>query len=229
MKKWYLSLLLLAACQPMLIVVGSPYQRYDHNRTQPVSMPSKGSTLVANEAYIPVGSNDFPRLVANVPSTDGLPVANLVPVFTGVPLPLASALVSSGRSDQDDLLDYLGSGPEGEHGVEPPSTAGELTEITKAEYKKVIELLTSKELLRSKEQIIKWAKNSDIPKKHLVSKWVDPRYLSISFEEALAVQYKEFWFLLYRLPERESFSRLVVIPIPIKEQDFCRKGATCQQ
>jgi hypothetical protein len=210
MKKWYLSLLLLAACQPMLIVVGSPYQRYDHNRTQPVSMPSKGSTLVANEAYIPVGSN-------------------LVPVFTGVPLPLASALVSSGRSDQDDLLDYLGSGPEGEHGVEPPSTAGELTEITKAEYKKVIELLTSKELLRSKEQIIKWAKNSDIPKKHLVSKWVDPRYLSISFEEALAVQYKEFWFLLYRLPERESFSRLVVIPIPIKEQDFCRKGATCQQ
>jgi hypothetical protein len=226
MQKWSLSLLaLFTACEPTLIVVGSPCQRYDHNRTQPLSLPSQGSTIVTTKVYIPFGSEDFPKLEANTPSLDGLPIANLVPTFTGVPLPLSTAPALNGKSDYDDLLDYLSSGPEADHGVEPPSTAGELTEKTKTKYKRILELLTSDQLLRSDEATIReWAKNSSIRRKHIVSQWVESRYSADSFQNALGIQFGDFWFLFYRLPERESFSRLVVVPLPIKKQDFSGKA-----
>jgi hypothetical protein len=221
MKRWCLLLLLfVASCKPPPLIMGSPYQRYDHNRTQPVSLPSQGDTMVLKRTYIPFGSDEFPKLEQGAPAPDGLPAANLVPVFTGVPLPLSTSEVADGKNDFDDLVDYLGSGPEADHGVQPPAMTGEFTGKTKEKYRQILELLVS---ANDEAKVNAWIEKNSIPKKQIASEWVDSRYSADSFHNRLAIQFEDFWFLLYRLDGHESFSRLVVVPTPIKKNNRADK------
>ena len=115
------------------VVIGSPYERYDHNRTLPIAIAGlvdlgclAGQGL-RDEVYVPYGSGYFPtaEYVGRSPGRDQLPAANLVPIFTGVSLPLSSVAQGNGESDRDDLIDFLAQGPLAKDGVERGATMGD--------------------------------------------------------------------------------------------------------
>lgn len=219
--------LVAAGCGSVTVLsLGPPVDRYDHNRTRPVSVPaSEGARAIrlTNEALAPQGSAAFPRLdaVGGRPA-DGLPAANLTPVFTGVPLPLSAEPAPGGRGDRDDLVDFLASGPNAQAGVEPPDTQGNLAAAERC-YAPVLELLASPaRLARSRPGIVEWATCCEVAFADVV---VDSRYPPAAFAEVVAFRYRRYWFALYRFPRSEAFSRVVVAPVKITRQDFEAKTA----
>jgi hypothetical protein len=205
-------------------VIGSPYERYDHNRTRQIVISSSESDIKSKEApvdevYIPFGSDYFPKAhYQNVrDEADGLPAANVVPVFTGVSLPLSSSPVKNGRSDKEDLLDYLAEGPLAQTGVEPSATMGDVVAVGMA-YKPILEILESKEQLSAeKKQLIEKMSAFCISPADTV---IDSRYRMRAFADVLGLRHEHFWFILFKLPGKSYYSRLVVVPIKIEGQDF---------
>jgi hypothetical protein len=213
------------SCTHKVAMIGSPYERYDHNRTQKIVITMRNdtdktiTTSVVDEVYIPSGSAYFPtaQYKERGSEVDNLPVANVVPIFTGVSLPLSSAPAKEGSSDREDIIDFLAEGPYAQAGVLLGETMGDIksAEIT---YKPVLDLLGSKEQLTGeREQIIERLSHLDI---NFADEIIDSRYRLRSFADVLALRYEKFWFILYKLPNNNYYSRLVVVPAKIKGQDF---------
>ncbi len=208
-----------------VVIISSPYERYDHNRTQNIIITWHDGTDkmmirdVVDEVYIPSGSVYFPTAQYKDASnkSDSLPAANIVPVFTGVSLPLASVSIREGRSDREDIIDFLAEGPYAQTGIQAGETMGDRksTEIT---YKLILDFLVSKEQLSGgREQI---TERLSYLKVDFADEVIDSRYRLRSFADVLAVCYDKFWFVLYKLPGKNYYSRLVVVPAKIKGQDF---------
>lgn len=199
------------------LIVGSPYERYDHNRTQKlVTAPTQAGTNIDRvEIYSPFGSALFPRAqLAGAESSDSLPGANVVPVFTGVPLPLSTAAVASEISDRDDLLNFLARPLHA--GVKRPRGAIDLKGVADA-YRPLLEFLESKDDLSGTwQQVIARLRSRRIlefRQRDIARRIRDPRYdLDNSFTEVLAFRVRPFWFVLYRVRGYSHFSRLVVVP-----------------
>ena len=136
-------MLVLAGCQqpaalvlhqaPLVLHMGPPHERYDHNRTRRIvslAIRQGQPTKVIEEVYTPGGHDAFPsaRYEPSVTASDGLPVAGVVPIFTGVPLPLSTTASDGGRSDHDDLIDFLAEGPDAQRGIAPGDTMGDIRE-----------------------------------------------------------------------------------------------------
>jgi len=200
-----------SGCTPKLVVMSSPYERYDHNRTQKIIITSSDWTdriltrAVIDEVYIPSGSSYFPtaQYAEGDIKTDSLPAADVVPIFTGVPLPLSNASVIEGRSDREDIIDFLAEGPYAKTAVQPSETIGDTgsAEIT---YKPILDFLSSKEhLAGGRKQIIERLSSLDVD---FADEVIDSRYSLSSFQDVLAFRYDKFWFILYKLPDSNSFS-----------------------
>jgi hypothetical protein len=223
--------IVVAGCvtQPALIRIGAPYDRYDHNRGRPIVIergPADARPRVDDRTYTPRGG-DFPKATqaSGAPAGDGLPVANIVPVFTGVPLPLSSASVEGTPSDRDDLVDYLAAGPLAQDGVKPSGMPGDRQEAA-LRYKVVLDLLANPDMIRGDvAQIEQWASARGISTSKRV---LDSRYRMTAFKSngVVALYCDGFWFVLYQLPPPTppSFSRLVVVPIATRGQDFDEKS-----
>lgn len=227
-RSWGVGLVLVAVavggCGRTVLAIGSPFDRYDHNRTRPLQGAGPAGTIrLTDEMLAVTGSAVFPRLhMAGGSSADSLPAANLVPVFTGVALPLSAAPVPGARSDHDDLVDFLGAGPNAHAGVEPGDMAGAIAAVTARCYADVLTLLSSPAGLGAGAKGVRaWAACCDVT---FADEVVDPRYRSGAFDEVTAFRYRQFWFVLYRLPDAAAFSRLVVAPVPITRQDFGQKA-----
>src|SRR5262249_43563126 len=145
---WLGIALALVGCYhqpPLVLHMGPPQDRYDHNRTRLIVSPAVREgrpTKVIEEAYTPGGHTAFPsvRYEPVVAAADGVPVAGMVPVFTGVPLPLSNTASDGGHSDRDDLIDFLAEGPDAQRGIAPGDTMGDIRE-TEMRYQALLELL----------------------------------------------------------------------------------------
>lgn len=219
------SLLVLAvgmgACcrrPPTVIHMAAPQDRYDHNRAQQIVSPAIRDgkpTRVTDEVYTPLGRESFPTVhfVSGSPSSDGVPVAGLVPVFTGVPLPLSA---DGNPSDRDDLIDFLAQGPDAQGGIEPAEMPGAIKE-TERHFKAVLDLLSSAQQLGGAKGVQDWAATRDVTWTQAV---VDSRYRVSAFADRIAVYCDHFWFVMYRLPDQDHLTRLVVLPEHTTRQDF---------
>ncbi len=221
-------LFLVVGCTTIAVHMGSPYDRYDHNRTRaiitPIDTGSKETVtrVLGDEAYRPSGSDYFPRakFAESDISTDTLPAANVVPLFTGVPLPLSSIPVKDERSDRDDLIDFLAEGPDAQVGVQPGDTMGD-TKSTQIAYAPVLEFLGSSERLSGgRNQVVRRLSGINVV---FADEVVDSRYRLRAFADVLAFRFEKFWFILYQLPHNDRYSRLVVVPERGKAQDFPAK------
>jgi hypothetical protein len=219
---------LVAGCAAKVVHVGSPYDRYDHNRTRAIlaSVTAGSAETVSrvpvDEVYRPSGSEYFPKAQysENGSAPDALPAANVVPLFTGVPLPLTAASVQDGRSDRDDLIDFLAEGPYAQAGVQPGETTGDIRSAQIA-YSPVLEFLGSREQLSGgRTQVIRQLSNLNVDFADAV---MDSRYRLRAFADVLAFRFEKFWFILYQLPGSNRYSRLVVAPEKGKAQDFPAK------
>jgi hypothetical protein len=218
-------LFIMAGCTATIVQVGSPYDRYDHNRTRAIltsvtpGSAEKVSRLLGDEVYRPSGSEYFPRAqyAESDSSTDPLPAANVVPLFTGAPLPLSPTPVRGGKSDRDDLIDFLAEGPNAQVGVEPGETMGD-TKSTRIAYGPVLDFLGSIEHLSGgRTQVIDRLSRLNVT---LADEVVDSRYRLRAFAGVLAFRFEKFWFILYQLPRNDHSSRLVVVPEERNTQDF---------
>jgi hypothetical protein len=198
-------------------IIGSPYERYDHNRTQIVQAKcTDGTTLfqgTPTEAiYKPEGSSRLPRISYKDGYSDGdkLPIANVVLVFTGISLPLTDVIVGDKRQgDKTDLVDFLSTGPLNRAGVELPDMTGD-HRATAIKYEDTIDFLSAMEYLKAdKKQIIASLKAKNL---EIADEVIETRYLFSSFADMLAFREGDFWFVLYKLPEHNYYSRLVVVP-----------------
>lgn len=241
-----------------ILKIGSPHNRYDHNRTKKIiiKLPyerikpildfytlkgkdcepeekQKQSDFVLsiskleNGNYIPKGSKEFPSAQfegeGNNGAPDKLPAANIVPVFTGVRLPLSDKSVpNNGKSDRADLIDYLSAGPLAHAGIKPKKLTG-MSDTIKTTYKDLLDFLGSKEKLTGdRKQIIeRFSPDLEI---ETADEVVDSRYRIRSFSDVLGLRFKEFWFILYKLPGLDYYSRLVVVPVRFKGQKIKDKG-----
>ena len=233
MRTWPIAsvsivLFLVVGCTTIAVHVGSPYDRYDHNRTRAILTPvTPGSeemvtTLLGDDAYRPSGSEYFPRAkyAESDSSTDTLPAANVVPVFTGVSLPLSAVPVKDGRSDRDDLIDFLAEEPYAQVGVQPGETMGD-TKSTQIAYASVLEFLGSRERLSGgRVQVVRRLSGINVV---FADEVVDSRYRLRAFADVLAFRFEKFWFIIYQLPGNVHYSRLVVVPERGKAQDFPAK------
>ncbi|MHC4943158.1 MAG: hypothetical protein ACYTG7_09090 [Planctomycetota bacterium] len=217
-----LLLLFLASCNSSSprVCIGPPQDRYDHNRTlfigqwtykkwteadEPENMILELDRLAKDAVYTPIGDDSAPRAFLG---EDGLPAASLVPIYTGVPLPLSKE--SAGEtSDLEDLIDFLGSGPLAHQGVETPEMAGALPDEQKAKFQAMIDLLASESYLADRKRVVAWAKKNKV-------EWtfdiIDARYPAAAFSDRMAILYEDFWFVLFSPINEESFTRLVVVP-----------------
>jgi len=210
-------LIWVAGCSTVVVHMGSPYDRYDHNRTRAIltSATTEPAAPVArvpgDETYRPSGSEYFPRAqyAESDGSNDALPAANIVPMFTGVPLPLSVVPVKGGRSDREDLVDFLAEGPTAQVGVQPGDTMGD-TKSTRIAYAAVLDIFGSKELLSGgRDQVVRRLSGLNIV---FADQVVDSRYRLRAFGDVLAFRFEKFWFILYQLPRSDHYSRLVVVP-----------------
>lgn len=214
----------MAGCAHRTVVVGSPYERYDHNRTQQIvfacgderAVPKK----VVTEVYTPYGTESFPKARYHdeqAPQPDDLPVANVVPVFTGVSLPLSAVALPKGQSDRSDLIDFLASGPRAKVGVEPPDLSGDLQEA-ESRFGPILDILSSKDQLTGEGSAL-MERLSQLRVMY-AGRVRDSRYSEDSFKGVLAFQYEKFWFILYKLPASAHYSRLVIVPAVVRGQDL---------
>jgi hypothetical protein len=185
-------------------------------------MATMATRVLGDEAYRPSGSEHFPRAkyAESDRSTDTLPAANVVPIFTGVSLPLSTVPVKDGRSDRDDLIDFLTEGPYAQVGVQPGETMGD-TKSTQIAYGSVLDFLGSREdLSGGRVQVVRRLSS---PKVVFADEVVDSRYRLRAFADVLAFRFEKFWFILYQLPGNDHYSRLVVVSKRGKAQDFPAK------
>jgi hypothetical protein len=211
---------LAACCPPRTVTMGSPYERYDHNRTSELVFPPvQEARTLKDEMYTPFGSESFPKVSATgqTKKPDRLPEANIVPIFTGVALPLSDEPGANGDSDRKDLVDYLAAGPLAKAGVDRKPTSGGDAEV----YRPILDFLASTACISGGEsQIAKQLPGVEID---FASRVIDARFELSSFAETVGLKYKDFWFVLYRLPKANCYSRLVVVPVRSKGQDFSGK------
>lgn len=218
---WAVAIAIAGCCHrpPAVIHMAWPHDRYDHNRAQLIVSPALHEghpTSVTDEVYTPAGRLGFPpvALASGSPSPDGVPVAGLVPIFTGVPLPLSS---EGKPSDRADLIDFLAEGPDAQRGVERGDMQGG-TKETERQFKALLDLLASPSQLGGGAQTIqRWAAARGITSTQAV---VDSRYRPSAFADRIAVYCDHFWFVLYQLPKQDHFTRLVVVPVHTTRQDF---------
>ncbi len=223
-------LIFVVACSTVVVHIGAPYDRYDHNRTRAILIPSTtdpaetAARVLGDETYRPSGSESFPKAqyAESDSSADTFSAANVVPVFTGVPLPLSSTPVKGGRSDRDDLIDFLAEGPDAQTGVEPGDTMGD-TKSTRMAYAAVLDILGSREHLSGgREQVVRRLSGLNIT---IADEVVDSRYRLRAFAHVLAFRFEKFWFILYQLPRHDHYSRLVVVPETSSERSRTRGKA----
>ena len=216
------------SCIHKSVCVGSPYERYDHNRSRTivVSLEESGSKMVTrkvvDEVYRPRGSDSFPiaQYSGDARGTDQLPAANVVPVFTGVSLPLSDESVGEVRSDKSDLIDFLSDGPIAQTGVEPSETSGD-HKAAEIAYGPILAFLGSQDQLTGdRNQLVAGLSSFDA---EVGDEVIDSRYRLRAFTDVLAVKYQQFCFILYKVPGSAYYSRLVVVPGKIKGQDFSAK------
>jgi hypothetical protein len=221
-------LILVVGCSTVVVHMGSPYDRYDHNRTRAILMSATtGSAktvtrVLGDEVYRPSGSEYFLEVqyAENDRSADALPAANVVPLFTGVSLPLSAVPVKDGRSDRDDLIDFLAEGPYAQVGVQPGETMGD-TKSTRIAYAPLLDLLGSREHLSGgRAQVVLRLSSLNVV---FADDVVDSRYRLRAFADVLAFRFEKYWFILYQLPRNDHYSRLVVVPERGKAQDFPAK------
>ena len=221
-------LFLFIGCTTITVHMGSPYDRYDHNRTRAILVPvTLGSEemvtrVLGDEAYRPSGSEYFMRAkyAESDSSTDTLSAANVVPIFTGVSLPLSTVPVKDERSDRDDLIDFLAEGPYAQVGLQPGETMGD-TKSTQIAYASVLEFLGSRERLSGgRVQVVRRLSGINVV---FADEVVDSRYRLRAFADVLAFRFEKAWFILYQLPGNNHYSRLVVVPERGKAQDLPAK------
>lgn len=183
--------------RPAVIHVGAPYDRYDHNRMRPIvsqAIRNGTPTTVDDRTYAPTGGGDFPKANyddSGTPPDDGLSAANVVPIFTGVPLPLSATPVAGTRSDRDDLINFLAAGAMAQDGVTPRGMPGD-TKATAARYKVLLDLLANPDMLRQDTaQIEQWAAQLGISTSKRI---LDARYRMRAFKSngVLALYCDEF-------------------------------------
>ncbi len=244
--------------EPKILKIGSPHNRYDHNRTKKILIklpyervkpildfyapkdkdcePEENQkqsdfmlsiSKLENRNYRPMGSKEFPSAQfegeGNNGFPDKLPAANIVPVFTGVRLPLSDkSAPNNGKSDRADLIDYLSEGPLAHAGIEPKKLTG-MSDTIKTTYKDLFDFLGSKEKLTGERSQIIERFSPDL-KIEIADEVVDSRYRIRSFSDVLGLRFKEFWFILYKLPGLDYYSRLVVVPVRFKRQKINDKG-----
>jgi len=198
------------------VFVTSPFDRYDHNRTRELVTPSTCATtnIVKTQAYSPSGSHFFPKAQLQGASTsDPLPAANLVPIFTGIPLPLSGVKEASGTSDRDDLLDFLVRPLHA--GIENPGGAADLQEAARR-FKPVLDFLADPESLCStnRQQMLNRLLSQRIvgARRDIADKVVDARYITANaFRDEIAFRVGSFWFIICKWKDSPGYSRLVVI------------------
>jgi hypothetical protein len=67
-----------------------------------------------------------------------------------------------GRSDRDDLIDFLAEGPDAQRGIAPGDTMGNIREIA-ARYQTLLDLLASSQLLQGgASSVQQWASAHDV-------------------------------------------------------------------
>ena len=200
-----------------IAIIGSPYERYDHNRTQTVfAKCADGATLfqgtLTDDIYKLEGSRLFPHASYKDRYSEGdqLPVANVVPVFTGISLPLTDVAVGEkGLGDRTDLIDFLSTGPLKRAGIELPDMTGDHG-ATAIAYGDALDLLSSMQYLKGdRKQIVASLEAKNLK---IADEVVETRYFFSSFSDILAFRQGDFWFVLYKLPEHNYYSRLVVVP-----------------
>ena|SRR5882724_5592309 len=87
-------------CRRSIVLrMGSPYDRYDHNRTLPVGGPNETAQRLTDEVYAPldVSGSRAVHYAGEPDPPDGVPTGKLVPMFSGVALPLDAAVLGTGR------------------------------------------------------------------------------------------------------------------------------------
>ena len=233
--------------------VSWPSDRYDHNRTRLLSLelpapPSASSGAAAaapfvrahgpykNADYAPENSGEFSVRFAIRPGeaaagVDGLPAGNLVPAFTGLPLPLSRASCTESAkctSDRDDLIDYLGAGPGAQVGVERSRVIGNVASATESTYAPILDVLVDPDLASRSRSMIQW--ELGLVTAHVADTVSDSRYPPGAISDSIAVRFCDFWFVLERFPNRAGFTRLVVVPVDFKQNIAGKQpGASCQR
>jgi len=204
------------ACRQPVAFIGLPQDRYDHNRTIEVVIEKEGSEaipfLLGNQHYAPLASADLPALTLKgyPKAPDGLPEAILVPVFTGLPIPLDSRPDAPRSGDREDLIEYLAAGPLAGDGVESPDIIGDVA-LAEREYRPLLDFLGSAEALKgSREDLLK--RLTAVKIKAGPVRFMDSRFHPASFADTLAVRFRRFWFVLFKAPGQAGYSRLVIIP-----------------
>ena len=204
-----------ASTQPPAPHMGSAQDRLDHNRSCRVTTAAimAGQPLVFDElAYAPYRWPSLPEIttVGQEPAPDGLPTGQLVPVFTGLRLPLSELRGSCERSDREDLVDYLARGPHGHHGVDRLPTSGNAAAVA-APYAPILNLLCSPRLKAMDAAAIR--ASAAAHRAEVQDLVLDSRYVTAWFDAAIAVRFGEFDFALYRPQTAAGWSRLVVFPV----------------
>ncbi len=217
-----LAFCVAGCCRPTVIHLGSPHDHYDHNRSRLIVSPAIRDgkpTPVREEAYRPQGLEPaFPSATyeSAAPVADGLKAAHLAPTFTGVPLPLSDQPVPNGSSDRRDLIEYLAEGIAAQAGVTGgDALTQDLLGPTETTYGPMLELLAS-DSIGEREQLLEWVANHD-------AKWtdriLDSRYRARAFADRIAINFGDYWFILFQLPDQDTFTRLVVVPTGISKND----------
>jgi hypothetical protein len=145
----------------------------------------------------------------------------MVLVFTGISLPLTDVPVGKkGQGDRTDLIDFLSTGPIKRAGIEVPDTTGD-HQATAIAYAETLDLLSSMQFLKGDgKQIIN---TLETKKLKVADEVIETRYFFSSFVDVLAFRQGDFWFALYKLPERDYYSRLVVVPATSSRPDMSAK------
>ncbi len=140
---------------------------------------------------------------------DGLPAGQLVPVFTGLRLPLSDLRRSCERSDREDVVDYLARGPAA-HGLDRGSTSGNV-HAAAMPYAPILDLLSSPRVVTmDREALRAWAAAH---RAQVVELAMDSRFMLEWFHDVVAVRFGGFSFVLYRPQTASGWSRLTVLPV----------------
>lgn len=230
--------------------VQAPVARYDHNRSRPlcvvmsdepapcvpaVAAPDVSGPPVAQapklrfgaESYAPQSRAPYDvQYAQGAAGEDGLPPAQLVPIYTGVALPLSAAPIPGCAlcvSDRSDLTDYLASGPGVLAGVDAPDTQGDTTS-TAAKARPVLDLLSRNDVTSlSRKQLVETFSRLGV-------EWAghvfDSRYPAAAIVDVCAFRWDAFWFVLYRFPEKKGFSRLVVVPTGLAQDPVSKRPSS---
>ena len=218
---YVLALLLLCLCSKDVVYLGPAVSRYDHNRSKTIIIQSKSgdtlfSGLVSDNIYTPKGSKVLPVVTfknSDSLAKDNLPPANLAPIFNGIMLPLQDTSQGKEQSDKKDLIDFLSKGPLAQCGVTIPDMSGD-SKGTSIAYKEALDFLSSINNLRGgRDTVISKLKGRNLP---IAGSIMESRYRDRAFSNILGFKQNDFWFVLYKLPGMDYYSRLVVVPATSK-------------